>query len=190
MLGSDMQYISLGNFSGRCLLDTDLCTNGLTVGFWTQIMWEDMVSPETWYLLSSGAQVVGKVGIAVYVQLQGISTYVIGAILKDSQSGYTASVNYTQYSVPGCWSGQPSYCDWIHIAFAWNPTGQLDLYVNGQVVDQGSSSPQSNAVSPYVYPRINSRNDVESNLGNAAYSDLKIFEQFLDSSLIRELYER
>ncbi|XP_013413915.1 uncharacterized protein LOC106176197 [Lingula anatina] len=181
-------YISLGDFSGRCLLDTDQCTNGLTVGFWTQVSWEDMSESSKWYLLSSGAQTAGTRGVAVYVELIVSKIYVIGAILKDSQSGYSVSVNYTQYSVPGCWSGQPSHCDWIHIAFAWNPTGQLDLYVNGQVVDQGSSSPQSNAISATVQPCINRPHDGHANFGNASYSDLKIFEQYLDSDLIGKLY--
>ncbi|XP_033628212.1 uncharacterized protein LOC117290774 [Asterias rubens] len=173
-------YLDIGDFSGTCVSDPDLC-GSLTWSLWLKI--DTLSDFAERYYVSSGGQTNMAKGIAFLYHTDHFRYQI-----KTSSSSYVTY--YSSSTIPKNL--------WFHLALTFDDMAvgdAIQLFVNGVAVARDTyltpAGVASDGCTDLYMGHSNTCNNVyESSIygGSAAYSDLTVFDGFLTQDHIRDMH--
>ncbi|XP_071784801.1 uncharacterized protein [Asterias amurensis] len=163
--GSD-DCVNFGDFSGHCVSEPSLCSDGLTVSLWIRLTEDEVKEPGPVYILSSGPP--DSIGISIYRD-----TRKLGFIVNDGTTEWSEEVT----------DAVPANL-WKNIALAWSATTGMSVFIDAvRQVDSttGSENPLAAVVD---YLTLGCRHNGAENTGHSSglFDELSIWtERFNDS---------
>ncbi|XP_038070163.1 uncharacterized protein LOC119739340 [Patiria miniata] len=142
--------LNFGDFSGHCVSEPSLCTDGLTVSVWIRLTEDEVTEAGPVYILSSGPP--DSIGFSIYRD-----TRKIGFVLNDGTTEWSAEIT----------DGVPANL-WKNLAFAWSSTTGMSVFIDAvrQVdVTTGSNNPLAAVVN---YLTLGCRHNGAENTGHSS----------------------